>query len=65
MTFNISEVQATQTLTYTPALYLEYCEEQQQEPSEDGFLAYLKPDIDEDFGGYYGTVQIRYQDDQP
>jgi hypothetical protein len=63
MTFNISEVQATQTLTYTPALYLEYCEEQQQEPTEDGFLSYIKPDIDEDFGGYFGTVLIRYQDD--
>lgn len=60
MTFNVTEVEATQTLIYTPEDYLEYCEQQGEEPTESGFLAYLEPEINEDFGGYHGAVTVRY-----
>lgn len=61
MIFNVTEVEATQTLIYTPESYLEYCEQQGEEPTETGFLAYLEPEINEDFGGCNGAVTVRYQ----
>jgi hypothetical protein len=65
MTFNISEVEATQTLIYTPDSYLEYCQENGEEPTEDGYLSYLRVDLDEDFGGFQGSLLLRYLDAQP
>lgn len=64
MTFNISEVEATQTLVYTPDLYLEYCDQNGEEPTEDGFLSFIRADLDDDFGGYEGSLLVRYRNAQ-
>lgn len=63
MAFTIREVEATQTLVYTPETYLEFCQLQGEEPSNDGFLAYIQQDIDDDFDGYNGCLLIRHNTD--
>lgn len=57
----IAEVEATQTLVYTTESYLEYCELEGVDPTDDGFLKFIKKDIDEDFGGYEGCLLIKHK----
>lgn len=47
--FNIAEIAVTHTLYYEPSEYLDYCEENDIEPTESGFLNFIQPEIDEDF----------------
>ena len=48
-TFNIGAVAVTHTYYYTTEDYLDYCEQNGDEPTEEGLINYLKPEIDNDF----------------
>jgi hypothetical protein len=61
MTFNVTAVEATQTLIYSPDSYLEYCAEYDTEPTEPGFLAFIEADVNDDFGGFEGELVIHRQ----
>ena len=43
--FNISEIAVTHTYYYQADEYLEYCEENDIEPTEDGFYNFILPSI--------------------
>lgn len=47
--FNIAEIVVTHTYHYEPDEYLAYCESNNEEPTEEGFILYLQPEIAEDF----------------
>lgn len=47
--FNISEIAVTHTYYYQPDEYLEYCTENDIEPTEDGFYNFILPEINRDF----------------
>jgi hypothetical protein len=47
--FNIAEISVTHTYYYQPDDYLEYCQENDIEPTEEGFYNFILPEINEDF----------------
>ena len=50
MPFTIKSVTATMTLIYDPDFYLEKCRDEEIEPTDQGFLDFIEPDVLEDFG---------------
>lgn len=47
--FNIAEISVTHTYSYQSYEYLEYCEENDIEPTQEGFLNFVLPEINADF----------------
>ena len=47
--FNIAEISVTHTYYYQPDEYLEYCKENDLEPTQDGFFNFVLPEINEDY----------------
>lgn len=47
--FNIAEISVTHTYYYQPDKYLEYCEENDIEPTQEGFFNFVLPEINADF----------------
>ena len=56
----VQSVKVTRTITYSPDSYYEYCEEYNEEPTQDGFLNYIEDWINEDFENQHGeqTVEL-------
>ena len=45
----------TLTRVYNTHHYLQYCEDENETPSKEGFFSYIKDDFEEDFAlGYHG-----------
>ena len=51
MTFQIAEIVVSHTYHYQPDEYLAYCNDVGEEPSEQGFFAYILPEVNADFPG--------------
>lgn len=49
MAFDIAEIVVTHSYHYDPSQYLKACEEDGEEPTEEGFYNYILPEINEDF----------------
>jgi hypothetical protein len=47
--FNVSEIIVTHTYHYVPDEYLNYCADNDVEPTECGFYSFILPEIHEDF----------------
>lgn len=47
--FNIAEISVTHTYYYQPDEYLDYCEENDIEPTQEGFFNFVLPEINADF----------------
>lgn len=47
--FNITELTVTHSYVYSSAEYLDYCEETNATPTEQGFYEFLLPEIQNDF----------------
>jgi len=53
----ISPVLVTQQIQYDPESYFDYCRENDEEPTQDGFHEYIQDWIADDFNSNY-DVQI-------
>lgn len=47
--FNVAELAVSHTYYYEPSEYLSHCEDNEIEPSEQGFIDYTMPEINSDF----------------
>lgn len=45
-------------MVYSPEAYLEYCEESDETPTQNGFMEFIEDWIDEDFRRNNGSEQI-------
>lgn len=62
--FNIAQIAVTHTYYYEPSDYLEYCEENDIEPTRRGFFNFVLPEIQEDFpNSKHHHYSITYKDD--
>jgi hypothetical protein len=57
---NIKNIRVTRTIEYSPESYIEYCEEENETPTQDGFREYIRDWIDEDFTNDNGLEEIFY-----
>ena len=55
----IKSVKVTRTITYGPVDYIEWCEEEGIEPTQEGFLEFIEAWIYDDFSS---TVELEYLD---
>ena len=46
---NIKSIKVTRTFCYSPETYLEWCEEEDITPTQEGFLEFVSDDIFDDF----------------
>lgn len=59
--FNIAEISVTHTYYYQPDEYLEYCRENDIEPTQEGFFNFTLPEINDDFPGTdYHPYEVIY-----
>ena len=58
----IKTIKVTRTIQYSPESYVEYCEEENEIPTQEGFLEYISEYIDEDFNNGNGCEDISYVD---
>jgi len=56
----IKPIQVTRSMVYTPESYLELCEEDDEEPTQEGFRDFIDDWIDDDFNNDNGTEEIFY-----
>ena len=49
MSFNLAEIVVTHTYHYDSSEYISYCADNEEEPTEEGFYAFMLPEISEDF----------------
>lgn len=54
----IKSIKVTRTMEYSPDAYLEYCNENDETPTQDGFMEFIEDWIDEDFKRNNGTEEI-------
>jgi hypothetical protein len=47
-------------MVYSPEAYLEFCELDDETPTQEGFLEFINDGIDEDFMNGTGTQDIEY-----
>lgn len=53
---DIKSIKVTRTFVYNPQEYIEYCEENEETPTQQGFLSYIVDWIYDDFDA--GIVDI-------
>lgn len=58
MMVDIKPYVASASLTYTPEGYIEYCEENDKFPTQEGFLEFIQEWIDDDFGNHIVDVKV-------
>ena len=46
---NVKPIKVTRTFIYNPQAYIEYCEENEETPTQQGFLSYIVDWIYDDF----------------
>lgn len=49
----IKPVLVSQSVEYDPESYLEYCKENNEEPTQDGFIDYIQDWVADDFNNNY------------
>lgn len=58
----IKDIKVTRTMVYSPDFYLEYCEENGETPTQEGFMEFISEDIHEDFVEDNASQDIEYVD---
>lgn len=58
MSNQIKDITVTRTMCYSPEVYIAWCEEENQLPTQEGFIEFIQSDFDEDFRNGIGSQQI-------
>lgn len=57
---NIYPIKVIRSVQYSPEFYLDYCKEYGEEPTQDGFLDFIKDLIDDDFSLNNAKESVEY-----
>ena len=58
MSDQIKDITVTRTMCYSPETYIACCEEENEVPTQEGFLEFVQSYFDEDFRNGVGSQQI-------
>ena len=59
-TTQIHSIKVVRSMQYDPEVYLDFCEETGEEPTQGGFLDFIQDWIDDDFSLGNATENVEY-----
>jgi len=60
MTSQIHSIKVVRSMQYDPEVYLDFCKENEEEPTQDGFLDFIQDWIDDDFSLGNASENVEY-----